>query len=124
MTIGVTPPKTNMRLGQQTVVQLYSSSVKEFGNVIAKAESPGASVSISQEKLQDDLASWLEDTHRDDEEHDSRPSSLHPVININRFALYRCSWCGNPSAVLRKCLHYPAPLSYLHVVLTIVCVFR
>ncbi|EIW77014.1 hypothetical protein CONPUDRAFT_129170 [Coniophora puteana RWD-64-598 SS2] len=27
----------------------------------------------------------------------------HPKVAPNRVALYRCSWCGNPSAVLRKC---------------------
>jgi hypothetical protein len=102
--IGVTPPKTNLRLGQQTVVQLYSTAVKEFGNVIAKSESPDACVPVSQQKLEDDLAAWLEDMQVDDGDDDSKLSGLHPVININQVALYRCSWCGNPSAVLRKCL--------------------
>jgi hypothetical protein len=90
-----------MRLSQQTVVRLYPSAVKEFGDVIARAGTPHT---VSQEKLQDDLATWLEDMHVDDGEHDSKLSGVHPVININHVALYRCSWCGNPSAVLGKCL--------------------
>jgi hypothetical protein len=108
MAIGVTPPKTNMRLGQKAVVKLYPSAVQEFGSVIAKAdsESPDASVPVSREKLEDDLAAWLEDMHVDDGEHDSKLSGLHPIINTNHVALYRCSWCGNPSAVLRKCLAF------------------
>lgn len=103
MAIGVTPPKTNLRLGQQTVVKLYPLAVKEFGSVIAKAEESDASVPVSRDKLEDDLAAWLENMHVEDEEYDSRLSGLHPVINTNDVALYRCSWCGNPSAVLRKC---------------------
>ncbi|KAI0262799.1 hypothetical protein BC834DRAFT_844928 [Gloeopeniophorella convolvens] len=30
-------------------------------------------------------------------------SYMHPRAGVNDVALYRCSWCGAPSAVLRKC---------------------
>ena len=103
-----------MRLGQQTVVQLYSSAVKEFGSVIAKAESSEACMPVAREKLEDGLAAWLNDMHVGDGDHDSKLSGLHPIINTNHVALYRCSWCGNPSAVLRKCAIHLSPFSVLH----------
>lgn len=96
------PPKTNLRLAKETVVRLYPSAVKEFGDVIAKAASSRSLAQVSPEKLVDDLAAWLEDTHVGDD-HCSEMTTSHPIINTNTVSLYRCSWCGNPSAVLRKC---------------------
>ena len=113
MAIGVVPPKTDMRLGQQTVVRLYPSAVKEFGSVIAKAGSQDACAPVTPEKLEDDLAAWLNDIRLDDGEHDSKLLGLHPIINTNHVALYRCSWCGNPSAVLRKCASHPSSIIIL-----------
>ncbi|RDB27508.1 hypothetical protein Hypma_003895 [Hypsizygus marmoreus] len=103
LAIGITPPKTNLRLGQQTVVRLYSAAAAEFGNVFIKAASEDKVKPISPEKLEDDLAAWLEDTHIHDGDHDQELHEMHPKVNTNSVALYRCSWCGNPSAVLRKC---------------------
>lgn len=57
---------------------------------------------ISTENSEDDLAAWLEDMHMEDGQLEPE-HCLHPKINSNQVALYRCSWCGNPSAVLRKC---------------------
>lgn len=96
------PPKTNLRLGKETIVRLYPSAVKEFGDVIAKVAS-SKSPHVSPEKLVDDLAAWLEDTHVEENGHCSDLGGSHPVITTNAVSLYRCSWCGNPSAILRKC---------------------
>jgi hypothetical protein len=50
----------------------------------------------------DELTAWLEKL---DIEPD-KPEQTHcanPKVNPNRVVLYRCTHCGNPSAVLRKC---------------------
>jgi hypothetical protein len=48
------------------------------------------------DKAEDDLAAWLGDEHFEGED---RPATF----NDSHVELYRCSWCGNPSAILRKC---------------------
>ena len=39
----------------------------------------------------------------DEHAHPHPHACSHPKISMNNAALYRCTWCGNPSAVLRKC---------------------
>ncbi|KAG6813057.1 hypothetical protein H0H92_014329 [Tricholoma furcatifolium] len=102
LAIDVKPPRTHLRLAQETVVKYYTAGATEFGHVIAKATSEDRHNPVSMEKLEDGLAAWLEDTHLHDEV-DSELHGLHPRVNINSVMLYRCSFCGNPSASLRKC---------------------
>lgn len=102
--MGTQVSQSLMRLTRITVLKHYGPGVKEWGDVIARFDSldstqPGE---IPKEKVEDDLASWLEGTHLGVEEGHPVACS-HPKINPNRVELYRCSWCGNPSAVLRKC---------------------
>ncbi|EGO29215.1 hypothetical protein SERLADRAFT_359379 [Serpula lacrymans var. lacrymans S7.9] len=109
---GTIPPNTQLRLTQQTVVKLYSSATEEWGPVIAHFDSlaaydsdhQGQSV-ISAEKAEDDLAAWLDEMRLDDGAQDESciARCSHPRIRANSVELYRCSYCGNPSAVLRKC---------------------
>jgi hypothetical protein len=53
------------------------------------------------------LAAWLERAEPEDVDsggHVIEASHYdHPAVNLNDLPLYRCSWCGNPSAILRKC---------------------
>ncbi|KAF8067865.1 hypothetical protein FPV67DRAFT_1562105 [Lyophyllum atratum] len=100
--IDIRPPKTNLRLAQETVVKLYTAGAAEFGPVVEKAASEERLKPISTEKLEDELAAWLENTHVHDHV-DNELHGLHPKVNTNAVQLYRCSFCGNPSAVLRKC---------------------
>ncbi|KAJ6532723.1 hypothetical protein DFH09DRAFT_993655 [Mycena vulgaris] len=98
--LGVIPPKTNLRLTQQTVVRLFPDAVEEWGEFITN--NSGLEVATpSAEKVEDDLATWLGDVHLEDElsEHCHQPATF----NTSHVELYRCSWCGNPSAILRKC---------------------
>jgi len=102
--IGNTPPRTELRLAQQTVVSLYAAAVNEWGDVIVRFDNltTEEEPSISPEKADDDLAAWLDDM--DGGHHEAHTETFsHPVLNNDHVALYRCSWCGNPSAVLRKC---------------------
>jgi hypothetical protein len=104
--VGNTPPKTELRLAQQSIISLYPAAVKEWGKVIARFDSfkTKEEPSISPGKAEDDLAAWLDDLHMDSGEQEAHPETFsHPVFNSDHVALYRCSWCGNSSAVLRKC---------------------
>lgn len=102
--LGVTPPKTNLRLAQQTVVNAYPQAIKEFGDVIARTFfTKKDSEPITSDKVEDDLAAWLDDMHVEDGDEELETHCSHPKINTNHVELYRCSWCRNPSAVLKKC---------------------
>lgn len=68
-------------------------------------------IPLEQDKWEDDLASWLEDMHVDNGSLSDRmrcgPSEEPRKVNFDHVTLYRCSWCSNPSAVLRKCEIFP-----------------
>jgi len=59
-------------------------------------------ISEDVERRMDELTAWLEKLDVEPDE----PQQTHcanPKVNPNRVVLYRCTHCGNPSAVLRKC---------------------
>ena len=65
---GVTPPKTNLRLAQQTVVKHYSTAVQEISNIyleLNKVKTKNAPT-VDHEKLEDDLESWLNSMRLED----------------------------------------------------------
>lgn len=122
--MGVIPPKTKLRLAQQAAVKHYSAGIREFSGVFAsfdKAKSAGSVPVLNPEKLEDDLASWLEGTHLADGtfENAGGCGSRHAnaKVNYEHIILYRCSWCGNPSAALRKCKLFPLHLSIARLTL-------
>ncbi|KAJ6461914.1 hypothetical protein C8R47DRAFT_1240577, partial [Mycena vitilis] len=86
-------------LTQQIVVAAFSDAIDEWGDFIAANLAPGKPTPDA-EKIEDGLAAWLDNVHIDGE----RDAQRHPASFSNsQIELYRCSWCGNPSAVLRKC---------------------
>lgn len=104
--IGNAPPKTELRLAQQNVINLYPAAVNEWGDIIARFDNLriNEEPSISHGKAEDDLAAWLDDLRMDSGEQEANPETFsRPVLNSDHVTLYRCSWCGNPSAALRKC---------------------
>ncbi|KDQ60127.1 hypothetical protein JAAARDRAFT_174140 [Jaapia argillacea MUCL 33604] len=108
--LGYRPPNTELRLTRLKIVQLYASAIKDWGEVISKFDllnsSPVATSVISPTKAEDDLATWLEDINLEDDDHvhSSHCShGAHPKVSAMDGDLYRCSWCRNPSAILRKC---------------------
>ncbi|ESK96281.1 set and mynd domain-containing protein 3 [Moniliophthora roreri MCA 2997] len=98
--IGLRPPNTALRLAQETVVKRFESAVGEWHDIIANMEGPDEKP-VDPEKAEDDLAAWLDDMKLDNGERETLIA--HPKVNANHVALYQCSWCHNPSAVLRKC---------------------
>ncbi|KAJ7033142.1 hypothetical protein C8F04DRAFT_1105251 [Mycena alexandri] len=98
--IGVPPPKTIFRLTQQTVVKLFPEAAEEWDEFMTATFRMDQPVP-SAEKAEDDLAAWLGDMDLEDGQ---RAEHFQPArFNNGEVALYRCSWCGNPSAALRKC---------------------
>ncbi|KAF8180414.1 hypothetical protein BJ912DRAFT_981245 [Pholiota molesta] len=110
--IGIPPPKTNLRLAQQAAVKYYATGVREFSRVFAeldkyKLKGQEGEIKPNPEKLEDDLATWLEGMRLEDgtmeETFRCGGSSSRPEVIFDSLSLYRCSWCGNPSAALKKC---------------------
>lgn len=50
----------------------------------------------------DDLAAWLDKLDIEPDE-TKQTHCVNPKVNPNQVVLYRCTHCGTPSAVLRKC---------------------
>lgn len=111
--MGVPPPKTNLRLAEKAAVKYYASGVREFSRVFAELDKykvnnqKAPEPSPASEQVEDDLESWLDEMHLEDGtreqfmrcgSHSGRPKVIYEDV-----VLYRCSWCGNPSAGLRKC---------------------
>ncbi|EPQ53631.1 hypothetical protein GLOTRDRAFT_63247 [Gloeophyllum trabeum ATCC 11539] len=103
-------PNTELRLTRRALISLYPSAVQEWGDVVRRFDEQVAAhedveelLNKSKEEQEDDLAAWLDDLHLDNGERDHPHKCSHPKVNVNSVSLYRCSWCGNPSAVLRKC---------------------
>lgn len=103
---GNDPPKTELRMALQTVITLYPTASGEWSDVIARFDNLRTQKEppISPEKAEDDLAAWLENLHEDDGELKIQAEvPPHPVFDNDHVVLFRCSWCGCPSAILRKC---------------------
>lgn len=99
--------KTQMRLTREMIVRHYTSAAKEFSPDIARfdalfaAEDDGAELRAAI-RADDTLEAWLANLHIDEDGHDHGHRS-HVKVSRNAVALYRCTWCGNPSAILKKC---------------------
>ncbi|KAH9943556.1 hypothetical protein B0H21DRAFT_491468 [Amylocystis lapponica] len=107
--LGYPPKKTQIRLTRQMAVSSYATAVKDWSDVIKRFDK--LSEPILEDELkptatsrpEDDLAAWLENLEVSPEEEQLPKRYSHSRISTNSVALYHCSWCGNPSAVLRKC---------------------
>ena len=121
-TLGFTIRRTQLRLARELVLSLYPKALTEWGSIITRFDeldkrAEATPTPPSAEQADEELAAWLEDVRLDDdgetngnghghgksEEKSHARKCTHPKISVNSVALYRCSWCGNPSAVLRKC---------------------
>lgn len=94
-----------MRLARELVTSKYQKAVAEWGSVVARIDGPNADEALadSEARAEDNLSAWLQGRPVEGEEDEDSKWCAHPVTNMNSVALYRCSYCGNPSAVLRKC---------------------
>ncbi|TFY78414.1 hypothetical protein EWM64_g5600 [Hericium alpestre] len=105
--MGKTISKTQMRLACMTFIDRMQNAWKEWGDFVTYFSDP-VRREISPAKAEDDLAAWLERLDIEDPDavgfHDRNHGHVtHPSLNLNDVELYRCSWCRNPSANLKKC---------------------
>ncbi|TCD65202.1 hypothetical protein EIP91_002988 [Steccherinum ochraceum] len=107
--IGVPYRKTQMRLTQEMMGRMWPKALKEFAPTVTRYnklydDAPrGPKEERSVASTEDDLAAWLDDLHLEDGEEGRDTHCVHPRINSNSVELYRCSYCRNPSAALKKC---------------------
>ncbi|KXN92527.1 hypothetical protein AN958_05382 [Leucoagaricus sp. SymC.cos] len=114
--VGSPPPLTHMRLTQATVLKYYKESIARFSSLSEKAgvECSDNFVNPTSEESEDKMATWLAKLDLEDEKLDSKEmyrvgeeskSGGLKLVSVDgdSLSLYRCGWCGNPSASLRKC---------------------
>ncbi|KAH6905836.1 hypothetical protein BKA70DRAFT_1107218 [Coprinopsis sp. MPI-PUGE-AT-0042] len=119
------PPNTMHRRTYQTVVKLFKESMEKYGELFKRQaeerELPAVAPPSDKNTIEDDLAAWLDNLQleegeaSDDENHGGHDHCHRRDMNrhiheiaytkdpADRAALYRCSYCGNPSAGLKKC---------------------
>ncbi|KAM5536335.1 hypothetical protein V8D89_009987 [Ganoderma adspersum] len=106
--------KTQMNLTRELILELYTPGAAEWGDLVRRFDEQDLFA-------EDELAAWLgnidlDDEHGHDHDHNHHAHGHghgHGARRANApsdadrgtrgYELYRCSWCGNPSAVLRKC---------------------
>ena len=106
--IGTPALKTQLRLSSETLIQNYVPAAKEWSFLIERKDAMHGDGEPTPplEQNEKDLADWLAETKLEDGEEGGEAKAKcrhHPKVHSNNVALYACSWCGNPSAVLRKC---------------------
>ncbi|KAI0071533.1 hypothetical protein K474DRAFT_1652388 [Panus rudis PR-1116 ss-1] len=128
--IGHPPKRTQLRLTREMVVSKYVNAVKEWGDFIIRLDKMNDEPERLLEKLasraDDYLQAWLDNHPIEDEDGNDSATSTNGAgneghdhdhghscgedhsarrkkNNLSHVDLYRCSHCGNPSAVLRKC---------------------
>ncbi|THH05479.1 hypothetical protein EW146_g9890 [Bondarzewia mesenterica] len=100
--------KTQMRKTCTTVIDRMEQAWKEWSSIVPQF-AHHVPRELSAAHAEDDLATWLDKIDIEDpdilggHQHDEDGHFTHPKVNLNTVELYRCSWCRNPSAVLRKC---------------------
>ena len=114
-----------MRLSCLAILDGIASASKHWSSTLSHFDfltelDPDTSapiISPDKDQAEDDLAAWLDNLDLDDEgsprngskgQTKSKPKAVrgchtNPKIVPNSVELYRCSYCRNPSASLKKC---------------------
>jgi len=112
---GVPHQKTFPILTARTILDHYGPGVKEWGSVVERLNEVIESspeyefhkpAPTTKEDKEHELAEWLNDLDLEGgeaEEEEGAHGCVNSRANPKRVELYRCTYCGNPSAVLRKC---------------------
>jgi hypothetical protein len=103
--IGSPARKTQIRLTQETIVRHYTTAVKEWKPLIeSRDENQGLEeLHLTSDQNRKDLEAWLADLDFGERSLENECRRANPRVHASNVALYRCSFCKNPSAVLRKC---------------------
>ena len=100
---------TQHRLTTLMILNELPAAITEWGAVADHFDSAPDRIELAEGDTENSLATWLKDINPGDtnsigELLDERQYKIkNSSINFDEFVLYRCSWCGSPSAALRKC---------------------
>ena len=107
--LGRKHPDNHLELTADYVLGHYKEASAEWGAIIARLDASEPSEYQAQirseSKAGDNLASWLAGLHVAGEDEPTK-FDVHSTSGNNardNSYLYRCTYCNNPSAVLRKC---------------------
>lgn len=103
---------TQMRQARQIIMDRLEPAWQAWGDVIVRlsaAAQNGAEVhQVRPDKAEEDFITWLEREVEDPDVRGNAPQdysdqSSARSVDMKAVELYRCSWCRNPSAVLKRC---------------------
>ncbi|KAF8503927.1 hypothetical protein JB92DRAFT_2970109 [Gautieria morchelliformis] len=100
--------KTQFRLARQNILKHYASAAAEWSPVISRfgsmepSEPPSQALVVSRSPAEE-LADWSDGSKLDNESDEPKMYCVHPQTGGKPLELWRCSHCGNPSAMLKKC---------------------
>ncbi|KAF7300075.1 SET and MYND-domain-containing protein 3 [Mycena kentingensis (nom. inval.)] len=117
------PPKTQIRLVAELILMNFSAAKTEWGALIRAFDEDRKDIMAkapTKEKMERDLAAWVEELdiggpagprccgHEHGAGHGHGHGHGHAHAHgvageLKTTEMHRCSWCHNPSAVLRKC---------------------
>lgn len=101
---GLPDSKTQLRLVRDVIMQRYEKAEREWYDFIIRLDSLYSTEEAQQRSTlsaEDNLAAWLEGLNL--VEHGESHHCSHPKLNTSTAELWHCSYCHNPSAMLKKC---------------------
>lgn len=112
--LGYVVEKTNIRMTRDAIFTRMSAASREWGEAVSRYSYEGDRKDRSGLVAESNLAAWMENLNLIEEEdadaaqsHASsheREHMSHPKFDPSDVKnLYRCSWCSNASAALKKC---------------------
>ncbi|KAF9530334.1 hypothetical protein CPB83DRAFT_788319 [Crepidotus variabilis] len=104
--IFATPPMTIIRMTQEEIVKHYPSAIQNFGPLFTALDTAKGvpKADVKHGVTADDVEAWFERMNMEDmKDPVFTPKSTLRTVDFEHVTLYRCSWCGNPSAALKKC---------------------
>lgn len=115
--LGMTIKENQLRKSHQAVLDRLDVAWRDWKDIMTKMPGDGtknhSSSKIKPDKAEADLNAWLNRGELQDpdaysgapEDYGTIPGHEHTQAKVNWSAMemYRCSWCRNPSTVLKKC---------------------
>ncbi|KLO10590.1 hypothetical protein SCHPADRAFT_832329 [Schizopora paradoxa] len=110
--LGYPVKTTNVRRTRDIIFSRMAAANLEWGEAVARYSYEAEREKLSSLVTESNLSAWLENKNLkddgDESDSNSPPSTdrehlTHPKFDPSGIKLYRCSWCSNASAGLKKC---------------------
>ncbi|EIM90756.1 uncharacterized protein STEHIDRAFT_127846 [Stereum hirsutum FP-91666 SS1] len=115
--LGMTIKENQLRKSHQAVLDRLDVAWRDWKDIMTKMPGDGtknhSSSKIKPDKAEADLNAWLNRGElQDPDAYSGAPEDYGTIsghehtqakVNWSAMEMYRCSWCRNPSAVLKKC---------------------